>query len=393
MRLRLAYFSPLPPARTGIADYSRALLPALTARASVALYAADPASADRTVLPPVPLYPLAGYARRRWEYDLTLYQMGNSAHHASIYDHARLFPGVVVLHDFGLHHFVEHHTIGQGRPAGYTRALGYAYGRSGLALAADVRAGRFAAPWFDLPLNRQLVDRSLAVVVHSDYAAAALQARRRDRRVYRIPALIESYHALRPLRPSNWPRDAIVFAVAGQVTRSKHVHRALRAFAALHSERPETRFLIIGEALKAEVDLPAVLAELGLGDAVHTTGFVPDLADFNAWIAGADVVINLRQPTVGETSATALRAMAAGRPLIVYDHGWYAELPTAVAEKVPPGDEEALLAAMTALAVSPERRAALGASGRQRVASWHAPAAVAAQLENVLRAYLATLNE
>ncbi len=44
-----------------------------------------------------------------------------------------------------------------------------------------------------------------------------------------------------------------------------------------------------------------------------------------------DVCVSLRHPTMGETSGIAVRALSAGRPLVVNDVGWFAELPDEVA--------------------------------------------------------------
>ena len=121
----------------------------------------------------------------------------------------------------------------------------------------------------------------------------------------------------------------------------------------------------------------SLLADLQLADAVIAIGHVAELGEFVDWIHTADVVVNLRQPTVGETSAVALRALAAARPVVVYDHGWYAELPDAVALKVPPGDEDALFAAMERLAASAALRRALGEAGEAYIQAHHQPQQVA----------------
>ena len=151
---------------------------------------------------------------------------------------------------------------------------------------------------------------------------------------------------------------------------------ALRAFRRLLAFVPEAYFLIVGEVLP-EVDLDGMLSEVGLGERVIRLDYVASFDAFVDWAATADVVLNLRYPTLGETSGAALRVMAAGRPLVVFDHGWYGELPDEAAVKVPPLDEEALLVALLELARDPARRAALGVAAAGTVAAQCAPAAVA----------------
>jgi hypothetical protein len=69
-------------------------------------------------------------------------------------------------------------------------------------------------------------------------------------------------------------------------------------------------------------------------DAVHITGYVA--ADvFNAYVDVADVCINLRHPTAGETSASLLRLLAAGKPTFITASGSFLEIPRDVAVHIP----------------------------------------------------------
>ena len=388
--MRIAYFSPMPPARSGIADYSRDLLPHLAQRMSLTLYTAVPEQIDETLRQQFAVRPLAAYAQERWQVDLPLYQMGNSAHHADLYAMMRRYPGVVVLHDYFLHHFIAHSTAGQGRYDGYTREMGYAHGPAGIALAWAIRAGQTQHPLASLPLNQRVLDLSLGVMVHSRTAAAWVREVVGNGRFVQPIA--------QPIRPMpgqsrraelGWPDEAVIFACAGEVTPPKQVDRALRAFSRLRQEIDNLYFLIIGGE-SPEVGLDGLIADLGIGDRVWRTGFVPDLADFNDWLHTADVVINLRAPTLGETSAAALRAMAAACPLLVYDHGWYGELPETAVTLLPPLDDEALLAAMRHLAQSPAARQAMGQAALGFITGQCQPEQVAgayhAFLQDVLRA-------
>ncbi len=384
--LHVAYFSPLPPARSGIADYSADLLPYLAREMDLTLYAAEPEQVDATLRRQFIVRPLAAYPQERWQFDLPLYQMGNSVHHQDLYAMMRRYPGVVVLHDYFLHHFIAHTTAGQGRYDGYTRELGYAHGEAGTALAWAIRAGQAQHPLASLPLNRRVLDLSLGVLVHSHTVADWVRNEVGHGRLVQTIAQPISPAAGQSRRPElGWPSEAVVFAAAGEVTPPKQVDRALRAFSRLRGEMDNVYFLIIGGEV-AGMNLDGLIADLGLGDAVRRTGFVPALADFGDWLATADVVINLRAPTLGETSAAALRAMAEGRPLLVYDHGWYGELPETAVSRIPPLDDAALLAAMRRLALSPAVRQRMGQAATQYVTDHCQPVQVA-------RAYRAFLEE
>ncbi len=179
----------------------------------------------------------------------------------------------------------------------------------------------------------------------------------------------------------------MIFGSFGQITAEKQIGLALGALAAVRADHQESHFLLVGEP-QPDVDLAALMAPIDGTDFVHSIGFVDTLDAFVHWIHTADVVINLRLPTVGETSAVALRAMAAARPLIVFDHGWYSELPDEAALKVPPGDEAALREAMARLAASPELRRAMGAAGLRYVQRHCQPAHVARAVIDFLQVVL-----
>lgn len=386
--LRIAYFSPLPPSHSGIADYSRELLPHLAAHAELTLFCAAPEAVDATLRAQFPALPLADYPARRWRFDLALFQMGNSIHHAAIYDVLRCFPGVVVLHEAVLHHFMRERTLGQGDWGGYGRELAYALGDDGWQLACAIRSGQAAAPLQAVPLSDRVIDLSLGLIVHSQFAAAHARRRRPDLPLAVIPALIEPHQGHDRRAALGLPDDALIYGSFGQITAEKQIDRALHAFRAVCERYPNAHYLLVGEALP-DVDLGDLVKTLGLQASVHRVGYAPDLATFVDWIHTADVVVNLRHPTMGETSATALRALAAGKALVVFDHGWYSEIPDDAALKLPPLDAAALPAALLQLAAAPELRASLGQAGQAYARRACAPRAVAVAYATFLREVIA----
>jgi glycosyltransferase involved in cell wall biosynthesis len=376
-RLRLGYASPLPPARSGIADYSAELVPALAAEADLTLFVDDPKSLDPSWRRDYAVTGLESIEQARWNHDLLLYHMGNSTVHADIYRALLRYPGLVVLHETNLHSFIAHHNVVERQnSAAYVREWAFAAGHAGAARAQAIAHGA-PTPLAEEPLNRRLLRVSLGAIVHSESSARRLRKGVGDRPVFTIPMLAVP----RPGEPRRdqlpWPEDAVIFATLGYLNPYKQIDLLLRAFTRVHAREPRARLLFVGEAAQGDAAFHERLAEAGVTEVVHHVGFVPTLEGFVDWIHTADVVITLRHPTLGETSAGAIRALAAGRPQIVFDHGWYAELPDAAALKVPPLDEEALVQAMIALARAPERCATMGAAAKAAAADAHAPAAVA----------------
>ena len=105
--MKLAFWSPLSPKGTGIADYSEELLPYLqNGGADIHLFVEDYEPDNPEILESFEWH----YAREyeevaaREAFDLNLYQVGNSAFHRYALNAALRFPGVVVLHDLVLQH-------------------------------------------------------------------------------------------------------------------------------------------------------------------------------------------------------------------------------------------------------------------------------------------------
>ncbi|HEV7518546.1 MAG TPA: glycosyltransferase family 4 protein, partial [Thermoanaerobaculia bacterium] len=170
------------------------------------------------------------------------------------------------------------------------------------------------------------------------------------------------------------PLDAPVLGSFGFQTPIKRTETVIAALAAPGLER--VHLLIVGEVAKV-MDLEGEAQRLGVAERVHIAGFLP-YSDFEAAIAATDLCLNLRYPTAGETSASLLRVLAAGRPAVVSDYAQFAELPGEMAIKVPLAprreDEAAGLADLLRhLLASPERLRAMGEAAREHVRRHHDP--------------------
>jgi glycosyltransferase involved in cell wall biosynthesis len=389
-RLRLAYFSPLPPDHSGIVDYSLELLPELARLADLTIFTNAKQGVQVGQELGVAFQPFAEFSSGQTDFDLPLYHIGNSPHHENIYHLALRQPGLVVLHENGIHQFLARIGKLDSDCGPYVRDLGYVLGPAGMDLAWDVCFGQEPCPCFSIPLNNRLVDRSLGLIVHSQSAAASLREQRADRPIAFVPQLM-------PVRSGQSRRSAlgandntIIFATIGQIAKNRQLNSSLQAFATLRRQFPDSLYLIVGQEV-GDLDLDKLIADLELGDSVYRTGYVDGLADFIDWIATADVIVNLRYPTIGETSAAALRALAASRPVIVYDHGWYSELPDTVSCKVTPRDEEQLLTTMFALASDRERCRSMGHQASRFIQAEHDPAVCAASYITAIESLLAEI--
>jgi glycosyltransferase involved in cell wall biosynthesis/SAM-dependent methyltransferase len=375
--MRLAYFTPLPPSKSGIADYNRELLPYLAKGAEIDVFVSiDREQRENQHETDFSVYNAIHFdeINAQHPYDLCIYHQGNNPYHEYIYDRAIATPGLLVLHENCLHHLIAWKTLGRDDRDGYWDEMFYGYGLQG-ARIAEMRAGGVGSEYqqFALPLNRRLVNRSLGIIVHNEYAASQLEGLREEIPVEVIP------HHLSPkvFDLDGWDRsetrrslgiaeDAWVIASLGFVTQSKRIPAVLAAFKKLLSIMPNAIYLIVGED-HWKWSVAPLIDEMELTDKVRITGYTTD-RDFFRYLNALDVMVNLRYPTAGETSGTLIRALGAGKPVIVTNHGQFGELPDEICLKVNPGpdEEHELYARLRELAYRPTLRERLS----RRAAAW-----------------------
>lgn len=384
--MNLAYISPFPPTPSGVADYSAVLLPYLRPHFAHLVVVADGVESQGD----------AGADVAWWNQGriVPLYHLGNHArYHRYAYSALRRFPGVVVLHDGNLLPFVHALTLERGDRAAFLREAGFERGREG---AAAAEAALHLACPLDLqeyPMLARVVRASLGVVVHSRVLRErVLQAYGRAR-VAVIPHLDLMPQGRPPISRAEAksalgfdPADLLIGAF-GFITPSKRLDRALAAFARLRGEFPQARFVCVGEAATG---CEAMLEGLALGEAVQVTGYLP-LEKFLRYLHAADIGVNMRYPTWGESSGTLARLMACAVPTLVTDAGAFAELPDETVVKVPPGPDEdaAIEEALRGLLSSAERRRAIGAAAQAFVARHGDPVRVAEQYAEFMRSVVA----
>jgi glycosyltransferase involved in cell wall biosynthesis len=381
--VRVALWSPLPPAPSGIADHVAESLPHLASRCDLAAVVEDPAAVASDVARVVRVVaPEAAPAA-----DVDVYEIGNSPAHGYVYRAALARPGVVVLHEWVLHDLVLHEAAGRGETAAYVREMRRSHGEAGAfvarqvlrGLGGDILPSLFAA-------NDRLLESSLAVVCTTAWSARRAAGRLPGRPVLHLPlhvvapspAAADRAEARRAL---GLAADAWVVCAPGFATHAKRLDVAIRAVARVRRGRPAARLVVAGSRDEA-LPLEHWAAEAGLGDGLVVTGRLA-MADLERHLAAADLVLALRFPDRGEMSAVLLRSLAAGRPTLVTAGTAAAqELPEGVVVPVDPGprEETELAAWVDALARRPDLCAAIGREAARFVRERHDPGDLAARL-------------
>lgn len=362
----MAYYAPLPPARTGVADYAAALLAALQRHGNVA--------------------PGARHA------DIALYHVGNNQLHREIYEQALAQPGVVVLHDAVLHHFL----LGALDQAGYVEEFVYNYGEWHRALAQELWRGRgssgFDRRYFDYPMLKRIAERSRALIVHNPAAARMVRQHAPGTAVVEIPHLFAP-----PEPPAGWevirlrqslgvPTRGFLFGIFGYLRESKRLFVVLRAFARLRRSRPDVWLLIAGAF--ASRDLARAVGPLLTAPGVVR---LPYLGERDFWRAAlaVDACINLRYPAAGETSGIGIRLMGCGKPVLLSDGEENARYPEAACVRIPAGvaEEDSLLQHMFLLTSVRECAGEIGLRASEHIVEHHQAVRIAEQYWDTLCAY------
>jgi glycosyltransferase involved in cell wall biosynthesis len=378
----VAWFTPAPSSRSGIAAYSAEVVPLLAARGwQIDIYTASNA-ADFV------------WIQRRAPYALTVHQLGNAACHDFMWAYLFRYPGLLVLHDAQLH---------QARALALTRrwqprredylAEFRANHPDAPPSIGEVIAGGFGQPalyalWPHIMLA---IKRSPLTVVHNRRLLADLQMQFPSASLEAIEMGVADPHApidrtavagrIRAVRTRHGiPDRALVLAAFGGITPEKRVPSLLRALATIETHYPDLHLMLVG-AEAAHYDVRQDARRWGVVSRVHLTGYVED-GDLPDYLLAADICASLRWPTNRETSASLLRALAAGRATIVSDLADLVDVPTVDPRGWQPRDTESpprhpvavsidvldedhsLQLALEALAAEPSRRARLGTAAR-----------------------------
>ena len=317
-----------------------------------------------------------------------LYHLGNNRLHTEIYARALAEPGVVVLHDAVLHHFL----LGNLPREKYVEEFVYCYGEWRRDLAEELWNERGASGvdprYFELPMLRRAMERARAVIVHNPGAARMARAEGACA-VHVIPHFFEAAAMPDAADVAQFRtrigvgQGTVLFGVLGYLRETKRVLASIRTFKKLNEARPDTALLLAGEIVSR--DLARLLESEGTHPAIRR---LPRLSDHDFLIAGAsiDCCLNLRYPGAGETSGIAIRMMGMGKPVIVTEGAEYDEIPVTACLRVSSGvAEKAELFDHMVMAVTLPRIAKeIGDRARRHIRGNHSLESVALKYWQVL---------
>jgi len=349
--VKIAFFSPLPPAKSGIADYSAVLLEHLRRLAEVETFEDQPRPFDAN------------------KYDAIVYQLGNNPHHGFAYEMAMQHPGIVVLHEANLHHLIADLTINRGDWDAYIREVDLNAGPRARDYAERYVRTLQRGPDYDIPMLKPVLQRSRGVIVHSAAVENELRNLGYAGPVAKIPhgAWLVDADRMEYRTKLGLDERTPLIGIFGFLKPYKRIAESLRAFARLIRVRPDARMILVGEA-HPELPLDSMISALNLSAHVRHIGFAP-IEDFNGYLGACDIILNLRYPTVGESSGTLLRALGMGKTVVVSDIGSFREYPDEICLKAPvdQSEEDHIFEYLNLLVSRPEIAQALGSRARKWV--------------------------
>jgi FkbM family methyltransferase len=402
-RYRIAYISPFPPQKSGIADYSADFLPYLAEYFDIDLFTQPQLQvSDQYLIDNFAIFSWDQLKERHHHYDMLLYHMGNGESHIPMWRLLEQLPGVVVSHDFFMSNLPFVTEVRTGERGVFFDHMDKSHGLLGLIDYA--RLGREKTRW-RWPMNWPLLKNAQELIVHSEHQNELI------RKFYRHgwkpkPTLIRHFRESVPVVSSSQKRafreelnlgpNAHIFCSFGFMAPTKLNNLTIQAFSqALPELGKDAKLIFVGELEGGEYgqETLSILQELDLQKKVEVTGYLSK-EKYEKYLACADVAIQLRMDSRGETSGALLDCLAYGLPTIVNNHGSFKDYPSDTVLKLferPDVDE--LSQAIVRMKRDDDFRSRKGQRARNLIAEKHHPEKIAAAYRDVITKAIRTKDQ
>ncbi|WP_441908414.1 glycosyltransferase [Paenibacillus sp. MCAF9] len=328
---KIAFFTPLPPVKSGISDYSVDIICELSNYFIIDVFIDTNYLHDGGLPEDVSVYEHSYFKERSNQYDDIIYQVGNSEYHIFMIDYLKQYPGTVVLHDYNLHgilHFLASKNSGIEQ---YKQFLYEDFDRKIVDdYISELVSGNISLKEFEFPCNGAVTNYANKIIVHSDYAKKLLLQKDIKRNVKKIPhyARIKDIDNTDDIRRRlSIDENKIVISAFGHIHETKRILPILKAYKNISEFNDQTILYLVGKpspSIKNEVE--RYIQDNNLSNKVNITGYT-NLDEFEDYIDITDICLNLRYPYNGETSGSLMRILSKGKCSIVNDLGSFSEVP------------------------------------------------------------------
>ena len=324
----IIYVSPLPPSKSGIADYSKRLIEVLSQRFDITLYT-DNNDVDKELENKYKVLKKDVNLVNFNSYDYIIYNIGNNGqYHEYIYKLCLKHPGFVILHDMVIYDLMSYM---YGKKNLFFQKL---YNLCGINDFYQIKLMNKEGKYdfnrtTKVPFNNELLLSGNKIIVHSWYSHDnILKTGLIDKKnLFKVNHLkvgekLENKNISRDslFEKFNIPKDSIIISSFGNIITTKLNEYTCKAVKNISNKtNKKICYVMVGEGdvVDSYID----------GKLIIKTGYVT-LDDFEAFIEYSDVIVNLRYPTLGETSGAMIRILERGKSCIINADGWFAELPS-----------------------------------------------------------------
>lgn len=399
IRPKLAFISPLPPERSGIADYSAELLRALSQIYDIDVIVNQPEISDTWIKACLPVRQVNWFIKHFNRYDRLLYHIGNSLFHLHMFDLLDRFPGVVVLHDFFLSSAKAHLDLKGQLPSTWVPELYLSHGY--LAVWERFHIPDSMDVVYKYPCNFSTIKKAVGIITHSAHSAQLAQDwydLELDDFWKIVPLLrapIGETDKMMARVKLGLSKDDFIVCCFGMIAPTKLNHDLIRAWLSSKLAKDiHCQLIFVGEKHDGDYGkkLEDVIHKNSLKSSILLTGWV-DAETFRHYLASADMAVQLRTNSRGETSAAILDCMNFGLPTIVNANGSIAELPRDSVWMLPDGfNDSELIEALETLWQDSNKRQALGDRARMVVMEKHAPRICAEKYTQAIESFYAGIH-
>jgi glycosyltransferase involved in cell wall biosynthesis len=383
LKPKLAYISPLPPEQSGISDYSAELLPFLEEFYDIDVIVSQENIENQWIINNCPIRSVEWFANNANSYDRILYHFGNSHFHQHMFDLLHQFPGVVVLHDFYLSGIVHYMDATDYMAGCFSSELFKSHGYHACKVLKE--SSDVSDVMWKFPASLSVIQDSKGMIVHSPNSlklAEKWYGLRTDHWSViphlRVPETQEKRFDAR--KALNIPDDAFVVCSFGGMGPTKLNDRLLTVWLESNLAEDKKCYLVfVGQNHPGEygADLLARINRAKLQKRIVITGWV-DQKTYHQYLAAADIGVQLRRLSRGETSGTVLDCMNYSLPTIVNANGSMADLdPKTVWLLSDEFEDVELIEALETLYNSQETRSKLANKARKVILERHDPATCA----------------
>lgn len=370
----LAFISPLPPLKSGISHYSSELLPELSQYYDIELVV-DQGVVDKSMVPEAfPRVNIKQFKQKANKYDRIVYHFGNSEYHKHMFPLLEEYPGIVVLHDLFLG------DIYLWMNQSVLKELYYSHGYPGL-LTEKRQGVKKAVDQY--PMCKRVLDRAIGTILHSNFSLEMAKEtfQLQGEHLREIPMIrrpSENLDKSNARKVLGIDQDALLVISFGMLTQNKQCDRLLLNWEKSEvAKNPKCHLVYVGELEKNfKNQMMSLVVKSPFADRIQIEGYT-SWEEYENYLQAADIAVQLRTNTRGETSAAILDCMGHALPTIINANGSATEIPKKCIYLLPDKfDDEALVMALDKFSQTPSLRDEMGEKARTHVMNHNHPQSV-----------------